>query len=179
MEMENVIVTEASESKLKEFFVEQLQNILWTEKELLKVLPRLQEAASNDTLKQVFSDHLEETKMHVVRLEDAFNLIDEMVSEQKCATISGLEEECEEIIGKTTEATAQRDVGLIFAAQKAEHYEIATYGGLVSLARTLGYNKVEEILDLTLTEEKNADLLLTEIAENEVNNQASTEPKNL
>jgi ferritin-like metal-binding protein YciE len=179
MEIENTVTAEASESTLKEFFVQQLQNILWVEKELIKVLPMLYESASNERLKQVLSDHLEETKLHIERLEDVFNLIDEMVTEQKCSTISCLEEDCEEVIDKTTEGTAQRDVELIFIAQKAEHFEIATYGGLVSLARTLGYHKAEEILDLTLTEEKGADLLLTEVAENEVNPQSSLEPKNL
>jgi ferritin-like metal-binding protein YciE len=175
----NIVAPEATDSKLKEFFVEQLQDILWAEKKLVKVLPKLQEAASHDRLKQAFSDHLEETRNHVERLKDVFAIIDEEAEAQKCPAISGIAEEGEEIIDKTTEGTAQRDVGLIFAGQKAEHYEIATYGGLVSLARTLGYTKAAEILEKTLDEEKNADLLLTEIAENDINYQASTEPQNL
>jgi ferritin-like metal-binding protein YciE len=175
----NTVAPEATDSKLKEFFVEQLQDILWAEKKLVKVLPKLQEAASHDRLKQAFGDHLEETRNHVERLKDVFAIIDEEADAKKCPAISGIADEGEEIIDETEEGTAQRDVGLIFAGQKAEHYEIATYGGLVSLARTLGYTKAAEILEKTLDEEKNADLLLTEIAENDINYQASTEPQNL
>jgi ferritin-like metal-binding protein YciE len=175
----STVATEAADSKLKEFFVEQLQDILWAEKKLIKVLPKLQEAASSERLRQAFGDHLEETKNHVERLKDVFALVDEKADAKKCPAISGIAEEGEEIIDETEAGTAQRDVGLIFAGQKAEHYEIATYGGLVSLARTLGYSKAAEILDETLNEEKNADLLLTEIAEHNINYMASTEPQNL
>jgi ferritin-like metal-binding protein YciE len=178
-ETSSTVAPEATDSKLKEFFVEQLQDILWAEKKLVKVLPKLQEAASSERLKQAFGDHLEETKNHVERIKDVFSLIDEPADTKKCPAISGIAEEGEEIIDETEEGTAQRDVGLIFAGQKAEHYEIATYGGLISLARTLGYNKAADILDKTLSEEKNADLLLTDIAEHDINYQASQEPQNL
>ena len=86
-------------------------------------------------------------------------------------------DEGEDIIDETEENTAQRDVGLVFAGQKAEHYEIATYGGLVQLARTLGYSEVAEVLGVTLAEEKKADSKLTQIAENGVNVQAGEEIK--
>src|SRR5438034_11807866 len=88
-------------------------------------------------------------------------------------SIAGIADEGEEIIDETEENTAQRDVGLIFAGQKAEHYEIATYGGLVQLAKTLGYSDAVNIMYQTLSEEKQADALLTQIAERDVNNQAS------
>jgi ferritin-like metal-binding protein YciE len=91
--------------------------------------------------------------------------------------MAGIVDEGEDIIDDTEEGTAQRDVGLIFAGQKAEHYEIATYGGMVTLAKTLGYNDAADLLGQTLAEEKEADALLTQIAENNVNYQASTEPK--
>ncbi len=94
---------------------------------------------------------------------------------KKCHAIAGIADEGEEIIDETDEGTAQRDTGLIFAGQKAEHYEIATYGGLVQLARTLGYMEAAEILGVTLAEEKKADSLLTHIAENGINEQAKNE----
>ena len=89
--------------------------------------------------------------------------------------MAGIVDEGDSIISNTEEGTAQRDVGLIFAGQKAEHYEIASYGGMVSLAKTLGYYEVAELLVLTLDEEKAADALLTEIAENHVNYDAGRE----
>lgn len=167
----------ATESKLKEFFVEQLQDIYWAEKKLVKTLPKLEEAATTNELKKAFAEHLEQTKNHVNRLENVFELIGERASSKTCPAMSGIAEEGEEIIDETDQGSAQRDVGLIFAAQKAEHYEIATYGGLVTLAKTIGYKDAAEVLTKTLIEEKNTDALLTQIAENKVNYEASEEPK--
>lgn len=164
-----------SNSKLREFFVEQLQDMRWAEKELVRALPKLSEAATNSDLRQAFEDHLKETETHVQRLEEVFNMIGEPVSEHKCPAMAGIVNEGEEIIKETDEGTAQRDVGLIFAGQKAEHYEIATYGGLVTLARTLGYDDAAETLAEILAEEKEADKLLTEIAESHINYEASVE----
>lgn len=165
-----------SDSKLKEFFVDQLQDILWAEKKLVKTLPKLQEAATTQELKDAFSKHLEQTRGHVERLEKVFAMIGEDVDTQKCLAMAGIVDEGEEIIDDTEEGTSQRDVGLIFAAQKAEHYEIATYGGLVTLAQTLGESGAAELLRKTLAEEKETDELLTQIAETKVNYQASLEP---
>lgn len=91
--------------------------------------------------------------------------------------MAGIADEGSDLIDETEEGTAQRDVGLIFAGQKAEHYEIATYGGLATLANTLGYDEVKSILGQTLQEEKQADELLTQIAESGINYQAGTEPE--
>jgi ferritin-like metal-binding protein YciE len=165
-----------SDSKLKEFFVDQLQDILWAEKKLVKTLPKLQEAATTQELKDAFSKHLEQTRGHVERLEKVFAMIGEDVDTQKCLAMAGIVDEGEGIIDDTEEGTSQRDVGLIFAAQKAEHYEIATYGGLVTLAQTLGESGAAELLRKTLAEEKETDELLTQIAETKVNYQASLEP---
>jgi ferritin-like metal-binding protein YciE len=167
----------ATDSKLKEFFVEQLKDIYWAEKKLVKTLPKLQKAATTDELKQAFREHLEQTKNHVTRLEQVFEIIGEKAVEHKCPAMVGIVEEGDEIMDETDEGTAQRDVGLIFAAQKAEHYEIATYGGLATLAHTLGYSDVKKILGETLNEEKQSDMLLTEIAENNINYQARLEPQ--
>ena len=164
-------------SKLKEFFVEQLQDILWAEKKLVKTLPKMKEAATTIRLKESFNDHLKETEKHVERLQEIFELINEEATEKKCKAMAGIVDEGEDIIDETDKGSAQRDVGLIFAAQKVEHYEIATYGGLASLARTLGYSQISEILEKTLLEEKQADEMLTYIAENGINYAASTEPE--
>jgi ferritin-like metal-binding protein YciE len=166
-----------TDSKLKEFFVEQLQDIYWAEKKLVKTLPKLEEAATTDELKQAFADHLIQTKTHVSRLEQVFDLIGEDAKTQTCPAMAGIVEEGENIISETDKGTAQRDVALIFAGQKAEHYEIATYGGLVTLAKTMGLTDAAQVLGQTLAEEKQADELLTQIAENSVNYQASMEEK--
>ena len=120
---------------------------------------------------------MKETKQHVERLKDIFALLNEADDDSKCKAMAGIVDEGEDIIDETDKGTAQRDVGLIFAAQKAEHYEIATYGGLATLARTLGYNQVAEILEKTLLEEKQADEMLTYIAEHGINYAASQEPE--
>jgi len=168
---------QTTDSKLREFFVDQLEDLLWAEKKLVKTLPKLQEAATSAELKDAFGNHLTQTQNHVTRLEQVFGLIGEDVDTTKCAAMAGIVDEGEDIIDETEEGTAQRDVGLIFAGQKAEHYEIATYGGMVTLAKTLGYNDAADLLSQTLEEEKEADNLLTQIAENNINYQASTEPK--
>ena len=167
----------AFNSKLKEFFVDQLQDIYWAEKKLVKTLPKLQAAASHAELRQAFEDHLKQTENHVSRLREVFQLIDEPAKAQKCPAMSGIVDEGEDIIDETDPGSSQRDVGLIFAGQKAEHYEIATYGGLVSLARTLGYREAADKLMQTLEEEKQADVLLTYIAEKSINYEASLEPQ--
>lgn len=162
-------------SKLQEFFIDQLQDIYWAEQKLVKTLPKMEEASNSSELKQAFNSHLQETRNHVSRLEKVFDLIGEPAEAKKCHAMAGITDEGEEIIDETEDNTAQRDVGLIFAGQKAEHYEIATYGGLVQLARTLGYIDVAEILGVTLAEEKKTDSLLTRIAENGINVQAKEE----
>jgi len=171
----NTVTETSKNSKLQEFFVDQLQDIYWAEQRLVKTLPKLEDAASSNELKQAFNSHLQETRNHVSRLEKVFDLIAEPAKAKKCHAIAGITDEGEEIIDETEEHTAQRDVGLIFAGQKAEHYEIATYGGLVQLARTLGYVDIAEILGVTLAEEKKADSLLTRIAEGGINVQAREE----
>ena len=175
-EIITVAADSAVHSKLREFFVDQLQDILWAEKKLVKTLEKMKDAATTIRLKESFNDHLKETKQHVERLNEIFALISETADDKKCKAMAGIVDEGEDIIDDTDKGTAQRDVGLIFAAQKAEHYEIATYGGLATLARTLGYNQVADILEKTLMEEKQADEMLTYIAENGINYAASQEP---
>jgi ferritin-like metal-binding protein YciE len=165
----------ALSSKLGELFVDQLKDIYWAEKKLVKTLPKLEEAATSPKLKQAFGEHLVQTQFHVSRLEKIFEMIGLEAEATKCPAMAGIVDEGEEIIDETTEGSSQRDAGLIFAGQKAEHYEIATYGGLSEIAETLGYRDIANILSETLSEEKQADVLLTEIAEGGVNERASQE----
>ena len=166
---------QSTDSKLREFFVEQLKDIYWAEQKLVKTLPKLEDAATTPQLKEAFVNHLHQTEEHVSRLEQIFGMVNEEAEAKKCRAMSGIVDEGEHIIDETEEGTSQRDVGLIFAGQKAEHYEIATYGGLISLANTLGLDGAVNMLHLTLAEEKAADQLLTQIAENNVNYLASLE----
>lgn len=163
------------DSKLKEFFIDELKDIYWAEKKLVKTLPKLEKAASSEELKSAFGNHLEETKTHVQRLEQAFKLLGEKAMAKKCDAMEGITEEGSSVIEDTDDGTATRDVALVMAGQKAEHYEIATYGGLIQIAHILGQDEVAGLLEETLEEEKNADQTLTEIAESGINFEASTE----
>jgi ferritin-like metal-binding protein YciE len=167
--------SEAGGSVLADFFHDELKDIYWAEKHLVKALPKLQKAASTEELASAIGEHLEVTKEHVSRLEQVFEMLGHKAQAKKCDAMEGLVKEAESIVEDTDEGTATRDVGIIMAAQKAEHYEIATYGGLTTLAKTLGYEEVAEILATTLNEEKETDEKLTEIAENNVNYAAAGE----
>lgn len=168
--------TSKTDSRLKEFFVAQLKDMYWAEKKLVKTLPKLANAATSAELREAFSQHLTQTEQHVTRLEEVFRAVQETPETTKCPAMAGITDEGADIIDETEDGTAQRDVGLIFAGQKAEHYEIATYGGLVQLAKTLGYKAAVPLLKETLSEEKAADETLTRIAENSANVRASREP---
>lgn len=163
------------QSELKEFFTDELKDIYWAEKHLTKAIPKMQKAATTEELKQALGDHLEVTKEHVSRLEEVFEMMGKKAQAKKCEAMEGITKEGESIIEDTDAGTMTRDVGLIMAAQKVEHYEIATYGGLVQLAKTLGLNDVADLLEETLSEEKEADTTLTTIAEEHINVEASEE----
>lgn len=165
----------SGDSLLKEFFIESLQDIYYAEKAITKALPKMQKAATSEELIAAFEDHLQVTRDQIARLEQVFQSIGEKAKGKTCEAIDGLVAESESIIEDTDEGTATRDVGLILAAQKVEHYEIATYGGLAQLAQTLGFEEAAELLQITLGEEKETDVLLTQIAESNVNYQASEE----
>ncbi len=162
-------------SMLEDFFKDELKDIYWAEKHLVKTLPKMKKAATSTKLQSAFADHLEVTKEHVTRLEKVFELLGEKAQAKKCDAMEGITKEGEGIIEETEDGTATRDVGLVLAAQKVEHYEISTYGGLAQLARTLSHDDVAKILEKTLSEEKEADKLLTSIAENGINYDAIKE----
>lgn len=132
-------------------------------------------AATAGELKEAFNNHLEETRGHVERLEQVFDILGFKPQAKKCEAMEGITKEGDSIVEDTEEGTSTRDVGLILAAQKVEHYEISTYGGLRQLARNLGHDDIADILETTLNEEKTADETLTGIAEDHVNYDASQE----
>ena len=168
-------ITESDGEKLKELFVDGLKDIYWAEKHLAKALVKMSKAATSEELKSAFEAHTTETESHVSRLEDIFGMIEEKAQAKKCAAMEGLLEEGTEIIESTDKGTMVRDCGLIMAAQKIEHYEIASYGTLRNIARTLGYSVVADVLQTTLDEEGTTDHKLTELAEMYVNEEAHAE----
>jgi len=165
----------AEDTKLQEFFHDEIKDIYWAEKKLVQTLPKMAKAATSEELKNAFNEHLEVTKEHVTRLEKVFDLLGHKPQAKKCDAMDGITKEGESIIEDTEDGSNTRDVALIFAGQKAEHYEIATYGGLAQVATTLGYDEIASILHATLEEEKETDQALTQLAENTVNEDASEE----
>lgn len=162
---------------LWQFFVSQLRDIYWAEEHLVKALAKLARKSTTEQLVYAFETHEKETEEHLKRLEKVFEMIGEKAKGKKCQAMSGILEEANTIISDTEKDTMTRDVGLIFAGQKIEHYEIATYGGLVTLAKILNYPDASTTLIETLEEEKSADASLTAIAENQINLAASGEER--
>lgn len=163
------------DSLLEKYFLDSLQDIYWAENQIVKAIPKMQDATTTEKLRSSLQAHLNVTQMQVTRLEEIFGLLGEKAEGKKCEAMKGLIDEGESIIKETEEGSATRDVAIIMAAQKIEHYEIATYGGLATLARTIGQDRVAQLLETTLKEEYEADRLLTEIAENDINYQATHE----
>jgi ferritin-like metal-binding protein YciE len=160
---------------LEKFMIDSLKDIYWAEKHLTKALPKFEKAATSQELKQAFQDHLEVTEEQIARLEQIFEIMGKKAQAKKCEAMEGLSKEAETVIEETEKGSKTRDVALIISAQKVEHYEIAAYGGLAQLARTMGMNEVADLLGQTLEEEKETDQLLTQIAENDINLQAEEE----
>ena len=162
-------------SEFHEFFVDELKDIYWAEKHLVKALPKMKKAATSPELANAFEKHTEETNTHIATLEQVFSLLEEKPQAKKCDAMDGLLKEADGIIEDTDAGTMIRDAGLILAAQKVEHYEIATYGTLVVFAQNMGHTKVAELLQFTLENEKASDAALTEVAESFINEEAAAE----
>jgi ferritin-like metal-binding protein YciE len=162
-------------SLLEEFFIDTLKDIYWAEKALTKALPKMSKSATSSELKKAFDEHLEVTKKQIERLEDVFGELGLKPQGKKCEAMQGLVEESESIISETKDDTSTSDAALIIAAQKVEHYEIASYGGLVQLAKTMNKNDIANTLAATLKEEKTADEKLTQVAEGRINVAAAGE----
>jgi ferritin-like metal-binding protein YciE len=167
--------SDVTESALNELFLDELKDIYWAEKHLAKALPKMAKAATSDELREAILTHKTETDNHISRLEEVFSSIGEKAAAIKCEAMEGLLKEGDEIVEETEDGSITRDAGIISAAQKIEHYEIASYGTLRTLAGVLGYNDAVELLEATLSEEKNCDSLLTQIATSGINQSASTE----
>jgi ferritin-like metal-binding protein YciE len=162
-------------SPLAELFLDELKDLYGAEKHQLNVLPFLKNAASSQKLKNVLSSHLDDTREQIGRLEAIFEKTGHQPEPRTPEAILGITREAEKVIAGTEPQSATRDAGLIAAAQKLEHYEISSYGSLAQHARTLDYDEIDEILEISLMEEKEADDLLTALAENYINGQANQE----
>ncbi|MFC7346052.1 ferritin-like domain-containing protein [Chryseobacterium zhengzhouense] len=156
---------------LSDLFEDSLKDIYWAEKALAKALPKMQKNATDPKLKKAIGDHLEETKDHVKRLEACFKALKKKAQAKKCDAMQGLLDEGKSIM-EETKPGAVRDAGIIAAAQKVEHYEIATYGTLAAYAKILKEKDCLKHLISTLDEEKNCNNLLTKIADTNLNSKA-------
>jgi len=157
-----------AEDGLLKLFTDSVKDLYWAENHLVKSLPKLMKAASSKLLQDAISNHLEETKKHVERLEQVFEILGKKPQAKKCDAMEGLTKEAEGVIEDTDSGTPARNMGIIMAAQKTEHYEISAYKGLSKLAARLGLDDIAGILSETLSEEQNADDTLAGIADNEI-----------
>ncbi len=156
---------------LSDLFEDSLKDIYWAEKALVKALPKMMKNATNEKLKAAIEKHLGETETHVSRLEEIFESMGKKAQAKKCDAMQGLLDEGNSIIEETEPGTV-RDAGIIAAAQKVEHYEIATYGTLAAFAKILQESEPLKILLKTLEEEKKCDELLTNLADINLNSKA-------
>lgn len=157
------------ETLLKELFIDELRDIYWAEKYLTKAMPRLAKAATSPQLTHALEQHLMQTLEQITRLELAFEMMELHPRARKCDAMEGLIKECQQMLLDMPKGSSALDAGLIICAQKIEHYEIAAYGSLVQLAKTMGRNDLADILHLTLVEEKETDEMLTELAVSGIN----------
>ena len=157
---------------LEMLLVEQLRDLYNAEQQLIKALPKMAKAATNPDLRQGFEEHLEQTRGHAQRLEAIFAEMDVKARGKKCAAMEGLIEEGKELMEEDAEPEVL-DAGLIAAAQRVEHYEIAAYGTARTYAQVLDLNKPAKLLQQTLDEEKETDQKLTELAESSINARAA------
>lgn len=160
---------------LNDFFLEELKDIYGAEKQLTKALPKMKKAATSPDLAMAFEDHLQVTMNQIARIEQIFELLGAEPEAKKCEGMEGLIKEGETVIEETDAGSATRDVGLIVSAQKVEHYEIAAYGSLRQLAKTIDKAEVSQLLEQTLQEEKETDMLLSNLAETLINQDARNE----
>jgi len=161
-------------NELHELFLDELADIYNAEQQLTKALPKLTKATKNEELRSAFQTHLEETENHISRLDEVASSLGESIKRKKCKGMEGLLEEGEEMMEEKEDSEAL-DAALILAAQKVEHYEIAAYGSLCAWAELMGHSEALNLLKETLSEEKETDEKLTEIAERAANIEARQE----
>lgn len=153
---------------LNDLFVHQLKDLYGAEQQLLKAMPKMQEMTSSNELKQAFTQHMQETKNQVTRLESVFESLGMDPEAEKCKAMEGLLKEAEDFMSQNADKEVM-DAGLIASAQRVEHYEIAGYGTACTYAKYLGHTEAFNLLKETLSEEKKTDELLTQIAESSIN----------
>ncbi len=158
-------------STLHDLFVHTLGDIYYAENQILKALPKMAQQANSSELKEAFQNHLEETRGQVQRLEQVFQMLKQPAKGEKCDAIEGIIKEAEGLMSEIDDESV-RDAGMLAAAQAVEHYEISRYGTLIAWADQLELDDAIDLLEQNLEEEKNADQLLTEIAEGDVNEEA-------
>lgn len=163
----NVQSLDAQDGVMK-LFADSIKDIYWAENHLVKALPKMISASSSSALKDAITNHLEQTKTHVERLEQVFDLLGKKPQAKKCDAMEGLTKEGEGVIEDTDTGTPARDLGIIMASQKVEHYEISAYTGLSKLAGKLGMNEIANILSETLAEEQESDDILAGIADTDI-----------
>jgi ferritin-like metal-binding protein YciE len=161
------------QESLRELYINELKDLYSAETQLVKALPKMAKAASNDELRQAFEEHLRQTSEQVSRLEQIFEQLEEKPTGKKCVGMEGLVKEGAEVMKEDYEDSV-KDAGIIGAAQRVEHYEIAAYGTVKAFAQILGEDEHVSLLEETLNEEKEADQKLNQIAE-EVNASAEEE----
>src|ERR1041384_3085343 len=161
---------------LKSLYTNELRDLYNAENQLVKALPKMAKAASSEKLKDAFEKHLEQTETHVERLEEVFEELDENPKGKTCKAMKGLIEEGSEILDKDGDESVI-DAGIIVAAQKVEHYEIAGYGSVRTFAELLGKNRSAGLLQNTLDEESETNELLNNLAQEIVNPEALSEPE--
>lgn len=173
--MNSAASQEKERSALMKLFHEELKDIYWAEKHLVKALPKMAKAATSEELRSAIEMHISQTENQVTRLEHVFEIMGKKATAKTCEAMKGLVEEGKSILEDTENGTMTRDAGIISASQKIEHYEIASYGTLRTLASFLGMDEAASLLEETLNEEKETDVNLTKIAEGFVNQAATTE----
>jgi len=157
---------------LRDLYIDELKDLYSAEKQLVKALPKMAKNATNPDLKKAFTDHLEQTEEHVSRLERIFESLEASPRGKKCVGMEGLIEEAKEMLEEDAEEDVL-DAGLISKAQHVEHYEMAGYGTVRRFAQILGEAEHVELLEQTLNEEKEADQLLTQLADSSINVEAA------
>ncbi len=163
---------------LKSLFISELKDIYYAEGQAIDALGDQADAATTDEVRAAFLHHQEESRNQRTRLERVFDSLGISADEGTCNAIDGLTDDAQRVISNTESGSLTRDAGLILAAQKVEHHEIASYGSVVTLAKVLGFNEAAQLLHQTLEEEKNTDEKLTQLAKSFINNRAADEHDN-
>ena len=158
---------------LRDAFLDELKDSYDAEKQLTRALPKLAKAATSEQLRAAFESHLEETREHVARIEQAFELLDEKAKGKHCDGMAGIIEEGSSVMEEDFD-DATMDACLVASGQRAEHYEMAAYGTLIAWAKALGHDEIATLLEQTLNEEKAADAKLTKLAESGINQDAAS-----